>query len=123
MTNDRELITQLLQRVEALEAEVAQLKLGGDLLGPKNERSKPKRRMPADMKMSDEYLKVGIDAGFSEDRARQIFGEFRTYWHDQGTARASWLGTWRNKIKAELKRNPPASGADDMFGHLTGRYS
>lgn len=116
------LILELKDRLEKVEAEVAMLR-GDDLLGPKNERNKPRRRMQENMPLTDEFLKVGTDAGYHEDRIHEIFAEFRRYWVDQGTARASWLATWRNRIKMEVARNPPVSSSSDMFGDLRGRYS
>ena len=78
----------------------------GDSAKP-NSRAKPKRRITDDWQPSERCLSVLEQGGIPRTFALSLVGEFRIFWIDDGTARASWDATFINRAK--LLWRPPST--------------
>jgi hypothetical protein len=72
-------------------------------------------RLTIESPLTDELLKLALDLGATDSQARDWWTEFANYWSDiagHRGVRASWKGTWRNRVKSKLEwaKNGKATG-------------
>lgn len=91
---EQEAIRPIYERVSAmLEAERAALR-------PKNAR--PKGRMPAGWRPTDEDIDYARAYGFTDDEINAEAVDFVAYWRGRNESRC-WSLTWKNRVRAQAK--------------------
>jgi hypothetical protein len=76
-----------------------------------NSRAKPKRRIADDWQPSEQCLSVLEQGGITRAFALSLVGEFRIFWIDTGTLRASWDATFINRAKTLWQQQPGSTHA------------
>lgn len=99
------------------------------LQGKQKKENKKGSRLLSGARISDEFRTTAIDCGCPPDRVDSLWTEFVDYWSDipgRHGCKLSWLGTWRNRVKAlfQKAKNGNAvsqSRTDTAAGRATAR--
>lgn len=73
----------------------------------KSERKKGTRIDP-DLELSNANGRYAWDKGFAEQQIRDLWEEFKSYWHDNETAKAlkkNWDRAWQTWVRKDIKFN------------------